>query len=131
VNVSITRRYTFSAAHHLIGMRARHKCSQLHGHNYAVEVTVSGPLSNGLILDAADLDLVVGPILAELDHNDLNEVGTISTSKAILIQPSAENIATYLWAQLNLALGDGDHPRLHLVKVRVQETERLYAEVTA
>lgn len=127
--LTLTRRYTFAAAHRLIGMRERHKCSRFHGHNYAVEITVTGPLENGLIVDAADLDVCVGPVLARLDHNDLNKLAEEGGPVAILAQPTVENIAIYLWDALRFlrreSTGSYDLDRL-----RVYENDRTWAEIT-
>jgi len=128
--LTITRRYTFSSAHHLIGMRERHKCSNLHGHNYVLEVTVSGTLHNGLIVDAADLDIAVGPVLARIDHHDLNEVAKAGGPAAVLVQPSVENVAAYLWAALAFLRRDSTGG-FRLERLRLYETERLWAEVTS
>ena len=67
---SITREYSFSAAHMLLG---HPKCGRMHGHNYVVWVAVEpriGPLT-GLpywVLDFGELDKYVKPIVEALDH---------------------------------------------------------------
>lgn len=64
---TITRRYEFSAAHRIEG---HPKCGRLHGHNYAMEVSVSSPvLANGMVMDFADLDEHVKvAVLDVVDH---------------------------------------------------------------
>lgn len=85
---SIVRRFEFAAAHHLLGLADGHKCARVHGHNYVVDVEVSGPLGpTGMVLDAEAIDAIVGPLVRGLDHRDLNET---------LPQPTAENIAAHL-----------------------------------
>jgi 6-pyruvoyltetrahydropterin/6-carboxytetrahydropterin synthase len=134
--LTLTRRYTFSAAHRLIGMRERHKCSRPHGHNYAVEITVAGPLMNGLIVDTGELDVLVGPVIARLDHNDLNALGAGSFVSAetgsglgsILAQPTVENIALYLRDALGF-LRENSTKGFRLVRLRVYESERTWAEI--
>ena len=64
---TISRKYNFSAAHRLEG---HPKCGRLHGHNYEVEVLVSVmklPVE-GWIMDYAQLDALVKPVIEELDH---------------------------------------------------------------
>ena len=126
--ITLTRRYSFCSSHRLIGMRERHKCSRLHGHNYTLEVTVSGPLENGLIVDTADLDVCLGPVLARLDHNDLNELAKEGGPAAILAQPSVENIVAYLWAALAFLRRDSTKG-YQLEQLRVYENERTWADI--
>ena len=63
----IGRTYTFSAAHTIQG---HPRCGQMHGHNYKVLVKVRGNEldKNHMVLDFADLDKVVKPILEPMDH---------------------------------------------------------------
>ena len=123
----LTRRYTFEAAHRLIGMRDRHRCSRPHGHNYAVELTITGPLLNGLIIDVGDLDVSVAPVIARLDHNDLNEIAKGDGPISILTQPSVENIARYLLEALDfLSAKSMGGWKLH--RVRVYENASIWAD---
>jgi 6-pyruvoyltetrahydropterin/6-carboxytetrahydropterin synthase len=112
---SITRAYTVQAAHQLQGLKAGHKCGRMHGHNYRIEVTVTGPVSDlGFVIDAEDIDRMVGSeIMALLDHRTLNDV---------IPQPTAENIAAWVLA---LCSEQG----MPASRVRVQENDRLWAEV--
>lgn len=130
--LSITYRKQFAAAHRLTGMRAAHKCSELHGHNYTLEVTVSPGAKgfvNGLVIDTSDLQVAIGPVLARVDHKTLNEA-EISGPEAetLKAQPSAENLALWFWAALKFIGNDG---RLTLRRVRVYETDHLWADVDA
>lgn len=111
----ITRAYTVQAAHQLHGLREGHKCGRMHGHNYRIEITVAGPVdARGFVLDAEEIDLKVGqPMMAALDHRTLNDV---------IPQPTAENIAA--WVMLFC-----ESAGLSTCRVRVQENERLWAEV--
>lgn len=117
MKTTITRVYTVQAAHQLHGLREGHKCGRMHGHNYRIEVTVGGTVdARGFVLDAEEIDVTVGQeLMARLDHRTLNEV---------IAQPTAENIAAWVLA---LGLDKG----LAVVRVRVQENDRLWAEVEA
>ncbi|NWF95762.1 MAG: 6-pyruvoyl tetrahydropterin synthase family protein [Candidatus Thorarchaeota archaeon] len=60
------RRMTFSAAHFVV---SEGECECLHGHNYSVEVTVSGPLDEqGMVLDFRKVQDEVAEVCRHLDH---------------------------------------------------------------
>ena len=88
---SITKEFTFAAAHHLEGLPDTHQCSRPHGHNYTVKVELQAPILNevGFVVDYGDLKPLKDYIDQTLDHRDLNEVFSFQTS--------AENIARHLF----------------------------------
>ncbi len=83
--------FKFDAAHNLINYHG--KCEKLHGHTYKLRVILEGqPDSEGMIMDFVELSgLVKEKIISRLDHSYLND---------IITQPSAENIALWVWAEL-------------------------------
>jgi 6-pyruvoyltetrahydropterin/6-carboxytetrahydropterin synthase len=85
---------TFAAAHNLRGYKG--KCENLHGHNYKVRVTLAGPEvdSVGLLYDFAHLKQVIQSVIRSLDHKYLNELSPFD-----VVNPSAENIARYIYDQ--------------------------------
>jgi 6-pyruvoyltetrahydropterin/6-carboxytetrahydropterin synthase len=90
VKYTIGKRYEFDAAHVLHGLAAEHPCGRLHGHTYSVELAVSAESLEavGFVVDYADLDLVMKPLVAMLDHHHLNDVlGGVN--------PTAEHLATW------------------------------------
>ena len=110
----IDKTYQFAAAHHLEGLPEGHKCARVHGHTYAVTVTVGsnelhGP---GFVTDFADLEPFRNYIDAMADHHLLNEV--------LDVNPTAENIARHLalWFIENLEPTIGGQ----LVSIRVGES---------
>ena len=107
----LTIRSEFCAAH---ALRHYHgKCERLHGHNYGVEATVEGEHLNrdtDLLLDFTDFKHLLVSALEPLDHRFLNEAEPFSR-----INPSAENLAQYIWQQLQPLLPEGI--RLHCVTV--------------
>lgn len=108
---SITRRYHFEAAHFLPHVREGHKCRRMHGHNYELEVTVTGPVGpDGFIIDFWDLDAIVNPLVERIDHRTLNDI-------AGLDNPTAENIAAWFLDLLPNAS-----------KVRCYETKDCWAD---
>ena len=69
---TLTIEREFAAAHSLRGYEG--KCGRLHGHNYRVEVSITGePDAAGMVLDFAVLKRVCDEALGALDHRLLNE----------------------------------------------------------
>ena len=85
---------TFAAAHNLRGYKG--KCEDLHGHNYKVRVTLAGKEvdSVGLLYDFVHLKQVIQSVIRSLDHKYLNELSPFD-----VVNPSAENIARYIYDQ--------------------------------
>jgi 6-pyruvoyltetrahydropterin/6-carboxytetrahydropterin synthase len=129
--VLISRRESFSAAHQLCdddlseaeNRRLFGKCVGLHGHNYVLEVVVSGEVSQatGYVLDLKQLsDVVCRQIISDVDHRNLNT--DVPWLKGL--NPTAENLALSFWDRLEPELPDG-----MLRSVRVTETDKNWAEV--
>lgn len=95
--MDIFREFGFEAAHRLPHVPDGHKCGRLHGHSYRVEVRVRGDVdpSSGMVVDFADLSAAFGPLHDQLDHHTLNGV-------AGLANPTAENLAVWIWQRLDL-----------------------------
>jgi len=91
----------FSAAHLLREYKG--KCEHLHGHNYKVYVTVQAESvgHGGMVMDFGDLKRITAAVLEPLDHAFLNEIAPFDT-----MEPSAENIASYLFQQIASKLPD-------------------------
>jgi len=121
----LTRRYMFSASHRLhndemspeVNRATYGKCNNPHGHghNYMVEITVSGQVdaSTGMVCNLVDLDRFVHQqILERYDHQNLN-----------LLQEFEENVPTT--ENLSIAIYKivqrGFH-KAHLERVRIEET---------
>jgi 6-pyruvoyltetrahydropterin/6-carboxytetrahydropterin synthase len=120
------RRYTLSASHRLHAetltpeqnRAAYGKCNNPHGHghNYVVEVMVSGPVAadTGMVVNLVDLDAVVRTqVLDRFDHTNLN-LDPLFTSAV----PTTENLCTAVFRLLKDKLHEGE-----LEYVRVEETE--------
>lgn len=90
----------FAAAHQLT-MVAK-QCENLHGHNWKVEVIVSGEKLNdaGVLIDFGELKAHVRKIIKELDHKFLNELACFNGA------PSSENIAAYIAETLQKEMSD-------------------------
>lgn len=127
MKLSLTRRYSFPASHRLFradwpdaeNHRAFGKCANEHGHghNYTLEITVTGPVesSTGMIVNLADLDAFVrARVLDEFDHANLNEqVVEFRTSI-----PTTENLCQVIFNRLQ----GFAHGRV--VRVRIEETAK-------
>jgi 6-pyruvoyltetrahydropterin/6-carboxytetrahydropterin synthase len=118
---SVTRSYHFEAAHFLPFVPKGHKCRRVHGHNYRIDISVSGHLDAcGFVIDFFDLDAIMSPLIASLDHRTLNKIDGLENPTAELI---AEWFSNKLWQA-------GLHSRFRSV-VRVYETADACAEYSA
>ena len=91
----VTIKKSFSAAHVLKEIGG--KCEDLHGHNFLVEVTVTGNTLNReeILIDFRDLKKWTNEILDHLDHKYLNEVEFFKD-----INPSSERVAKFIFDRL-------------------------------
>src|SRR5437588_5200705 len=91
MRTSVTRSFTFEAAHQLPWHPGA--CHNLHGHGYRLEVTVEGPVAeHGVVVDFADVAAVVRrEVIAHYDHAYLND---------LFENPTAELIAHDAWKRL-------------------------------
>ena len=109
----LTVRDDFSAGHAL-----RHyegKCERMHGHNFAVELTVEGSqLAAGteMLLDFKVLKKGLKIVLDALDHRLLNETPPFDR-----INPSSENLARHIWQGMQAHLAAHDDPQAQLVRL--------------
>lgn len=106
----LKREFTFDAAHNLVEYHG--KCERLHGHTYRMAVVLSGyPDAEGMILDFIEVKSIVNEhIISKFDHAYLND---------IIPQPSAENIAAYVFKTLDPLLRG---PNFELYEVHVWES---------
>jgi 6-pyruvoyltetrahydropterin/6-carboxytetrahydropterin synthase len=106
----IYRAFTFDAAHRLPNLPSTHKCSNLHGHTFRVEIHVNSELNVkfGWVMDFGDIKGYVEPLIDELDHHYLNDIEGLEN-------PTSENISKWLWKRIqpNLPI---------LTKIVVQES---------
>jgi len=109
---------SFSAAHRLRDYNG--KCEHLHGHNYRVHVVAQAPSpgQGGMVIDFCDLKQATGAVLDRLDHTFLNEIKPFDD-----IEPSAENIAAFIFREISRELGDLAGI-LHMVSVWESDSSR-------
>jgi 6-pyruvoyltetrahydropterin/6-carboxytetrahydropterin synthase len=128
--ISVSRRYEFAAAHVLRqpclsdaeNERIYGKCANAngHGHNYGLEVTITGPVDpdTGRIIEPERLDEIVRDcVLERFDHRMLNEDPLFQS-----VVPTAENIATAVHGRLEGSLTA--RAGVRLLRVRIVETQR-------
>jgi 6-pyruvoyltetrahydropterin/6-carboxytetrahydropterin synthase len=121
----LTRRYMISASHRLQSdaltqeeNRATYgKCNNPygHGHNYALEVTVGGPVNQqtGMVCNLVDLDQAVRrDVIDRFDHQNLNTLAEFANRV-----PTTENLAAVIYDILKRSF-----TAAHLEKVRIEET---------
>jgi 6-pyruvoyltetrahydropterin/6-carboxytetrahydropterin synthase len=108
--VEIYRTFTIDSAHRLPKVPLGHKCGQIHGHTFIIDVFVSGevPDETGWVVDFADIKKAFLPIHDQLDHCYLNDITGLEN-------PTSENIARWIWQKLSPHLSG-------LSKIRVKET---------
>lgn len=128
--IAVSRRYQFAAAHVLRhpslsdaeNRRLYGKCANAngHGHNYGLEVTVTGPVDaeTGQIIPPEQLDALIRKhVLDRFDHRMMNE-DPLFRGRV----PTAENIAAAAHEQLEGPLAELAH--VQLLRVRIVETSR-------
>jgi 6-pyruvoyltetrahydropterin/6-carboxytetrahydropterin synthase len=121
----VSRRYLFSASHRLdnAAMSAQEnrdtygKCNNPygHGHNYTVEVTVSGQVDGktGMVCNLADLDMFMErEVLTRYDKENLNTLKEFSEQV-----PTTENLCVQIYEIVHRGF-----TRAHLERVRLEET---------
>lgn len=132
--VLLTKRIEFAAAHRYIrpewdeaknrAVFGRCYNPPAHGHNYFLELTVSGAIdpTNGMVVNLFDLKRVMLDVIEEFDHKNLNLDMPYFKERI----PTSENFAHVLWDKFVVQRDIG---ALHTL--RLCEDEDLYAEVTA
>jgi 6-pyruvoyltetrahydropterin/6-carboxytetrahydropterin synthase len=130
VKAYLTRRYRFPASHRLHlddcsdaeNQRVFGKCANPygHGHNYSVEVTVSGQVNgHGMICDLSALDRFVSANVVErYDHANLNTLPEFQN-----LVPTTENLCSEIYSRLRA------FPQANVEKVRIEETKKNSFEI--
>ena len=123
--IELGRRYKFAASHRLHSAqlseeencRVYGKCNNPHGHghNYVVEIAVSGAVdrATGMIVNLEDLDgYVEREVIEVFDHKSLNE--DVPAFREVV--PTTENVCKEIYQRLK------HFPKAKLERVRVEET---------
>ena len=138
MKVYLTRRYGFSASHRLHNQALGEeenavlygKCNNVygHGHNYALEVTVAGPVDSrtGMVMDLVKLDgSIKKEVLERFDHVNLNlDVDSFRSQV-----PTTENLCRCIFDFLKPCIeGNPAGGPVKLARVRLEETSSNFFE---
>ena len=141
----ITRRLEFDAGHRIPNHNSL--CKHLHGHRYAIEITLAGDIitteglpEQGMVMDFTDVKRIAQEQLVDAwDHAFLvyrgdtvvcNFLATLPNHCTIILEvvPTAENLAQVAFSILNPAYKDTYGNHLRLEQVRIYETPNNWAD---
>lgn len=126
------RRYEIEAAHQLTdGVPEGHRCRRLHGHRYIVQIGIEGNVQpNGMLIEYADLDTQVWPVLKRCDHyslNTLTERHSGPMTEAFAANPTVELFCAWLVTALGF-LSPTEGGAFRLAGIKVEEDSRASVE---
>ena len=142
--MQITRRLEFDAGHRIPNHGSL--CRHLHGHRYAIEVTVAGPLvadpaspEQGMVTDFSRIKEIARHLVDAWDHAFLVHAGdravrtfpdSLPGHRTVVFEqpPTAEHLAEVAFAQLGEAYAAEYGERLVLTRVRLYETPNCWAD---
>ncbi len=141
----ITRRLEFDAGHRIPDHQSQ--CRHLHGHRYAIEITLSGQVinkagdaANGMVMDFSQVkDLAKQHVVDPWDHAFLAFAGdkpivdfltSLPGHKTVILDrvPTAENLARLAFELLDVVYRDTYGNHLRLEQVRLYETPNSRAD---
>ncbi|MBZ0104472.1 MAG: 6-carboxytetrahydropterin synthase QueD [Sulfuricella denitrificans] len=143
--MQITRRLEFDAGHRIPNHNSQ--CRHLHGHRYAIEITLSGLViavegisEQGMVMDFSEVKTIAQKtVVNQWDHaflvyrGDVDVVdflGTLPEHKTVVLDvvPTAENLAAIAFRMLDGAYVDRYANQLRLEQVRLYETPNNWAD---
>lgn len=91
----ITKEFRFEAAHTLPSLPESHKCRQMHGHSFKVEIHIEGEVNKeiGWVYDHKEISKAMNPLLEKLDHSYLNDIEGLES-------PTIEVMCAWFWRKL-------------------------------
>ncbi|RDE52368.1 MAG: 6-carboxytetrahydropterin synthase [Candidatus Accumulibacter meliphilus] len=141
----ITRRLEFDAGHRIPDHKSQ--CRHLHGHRYALEITLGGAIiqqtgdpANGMVMDFSEVKALAMRHLVDLwDHAFLawaddqavvDFLRSLPDHKTVLLDcvPTAENLAQLAFTILDAVYRDSYGNQLRLERLRLYETPNCWAE---
>jgi len=141
----ITRRLEFDAGHRI--PQHQSQCRHLHGHRYAIEITLSGDIiqthgvpEEGMVMDFTEVKTIAQQHVVDAwDHAFLVFAGddpvvafldSLPQHKTVLLNcvPTAENLAAEAFRILETAYRDSYGNNLRLERVRLYETPNNWAD---
>jgi len=143
--MQITTRLEFDAGHRIPSHKSQ--CRNLHGHRYAIEITLSGDIilkegasENGMVMDFSDVKAIARRAVADVwDHaflvykDDtvvLDFLNSLSNHKTVIMDsvPTAENMAKEAFRILQAEYRDTYSNHLKLERVRLYETPNSWVD---
>ncbi len=143
--MQITTRLEFDAGHRIPSHKSQ--CRNLHGHRYAIEITLSGDIisredtsDNGMVMDFSDVKSIAKTSVVDVwdhaflvyqhDTDVLNFLNTLPNHKTVIFStvPTAENMASEAFKILKSKYLDTYGNHLKLEKVRLYETPNNWAD---
>ena len=141
----VTRRLEFDAGHRIPDHKSQ--CRHLHGHRYAIEITLAGNIicqagdpANGMVMDFSEIKLLARQHLVDLwDHSFLVYAGdapivdflqSMPDHKTVILDrvPTAENLAEIAFDILDRVYRDTYGNELRLECVRLFETPNCWVD---
>ncbi|MEI7843635.1 MAG: 6-carboxytetrahydropterin synthase QueD [Gallionellaceae bacterium] len=137
--MQITRRLEFDAGHRIPNHNSQ--CKHLHGHRYAIEITLSGDIittegasEQGMVMDFSDVKRIAKERVVDAwdhaflvyrgDKMVLDFLTSIPGHKTVILDvvPTAENLAKVAFDLLDSAYHDSFGNNLKLARIRLFET---------
>ena len=127
----ITKQFKFCAAHKYWNDSWDHERNykvfgddiRVHGHNYILDITITGPVNedSGFIFDIQDLKEIVSKnVIDVIDHSQIQEDIEWFANK----QPSTENLVLFIWQQIVEHIKSPSK----LYKIKLRETPSIFTE---
>ena len=144
--ISITRRLEFDSGHRIPNHDGQ--CRHLHGHRYAIEVTLTGEVADhpgkaddGMVLDFGDIKSLTNKYVVDLwdhaflvakeDEGLVTFLASLPNHKTVIMEhvPTVENLANAAFAILQPVFNKAFAGRLELSSLRLYETPNCWADV--
>lgn len=146
--MQITTRLEFDAGHRIPDHKSQ--CRNLHGHRYAIEITLSGEIieqehasENGMVMDFSDVKKIARETVVDVwdhafivyqhDQVVLDFLNTLPNHKTVIFPtiPTAENMASEAFRLLKAQYKDVYGNHLTLERVRLYETPNSWTDATS
>lgn len=146
--MQITTRLEFDAGHRIPDHKSQ--CRNLHGHRYAIEITLSGDIiqqehasENGMVMDFSDVKKIARESVVDVwdhafivyqhDQVVLDFLNTLPNHKTVVFPtiPTAENMASEAFKLLKAQYKDVYGNHLTLERVRLYETPNSWTDATS
>lgn len=146
--MQITTRLEFDAGHRIPDHKSQ--CRNLHGHRYAIEITLSGDIiqqehasENGMVMDFSDVKKIARETVVDVwdhafivyqhDNTVLDFLNALPNHKTVIFPtiPTAENMASEAFKLLKAQYKDVYGNHLTLERVRLYETPNSWTDATS